>query len=388
MKKSKDRILTTHVGSLPRPADLVELLKKRQAGEPYDAKLFDQRIREAVAEVVRHQIDLGIDVVADGEMSKIGFIPYVNERLSGFEWRGYGANQSYWGHSREVKAFPDYYQWVASQTGTAGGTGTTRWTACGPVKYRGHAALQKDIDNLRAALNNDKATEAFIPSISVGNIVDWNNNEYYKSEEEYLAAVAAAMNEEYRAITDAGFLLQIDDPILATHYVLHPEKSVADVRKWAHTRVEALNEALRGIPRERVRYHTCYSINMGPRLHDMEGKDILDVVLTVNAGAYSFEASNPRHEHEWKLWESLKLPDGCIIIPGVISHSTNLIEHEELVAQRIVRFAKIVGRDNVIAGADCGFASFATSLEVHNSIVWAKFKNLVEGARLASKELW
>jgi 5-methyltetrahydropteroyltriglutamate--homocysteine methyltransferase len=388
MKTSKDRILTTHVGSLPRSADLVALHKKRQSGESYDTKLFDRRVAETVAEAVRHQVDAGIDIVTDGEMSKIGFIPYINERLSGFEWRGYGANQSYWGQSREAKEFPEYYQWAAGQTGTAGGTGTTRWTACGPIKYQGHAALQRDIENLRAAMKNTKAVEAFMPSISVGNIVDWNNNEYYKSETEYLAAVAAAMHEEYRTIVDAGFILQVDDPILATHYVLHPEKSIADVRKWANTRVEALNHALEGIPRDKVRYHTCYSINMGPRLHDMAGKDILDIVLKVNAGAYSFEASNPRHEHEYTLWEKLALPKDSVIIPGVISHSTNLIEHEELVAQRIVRFAKIVGPERVIAGADCGFASFATSLEVHDSIVWAKFKSLVAGARLASKALW
>jgi 5-methyltetrahydropteroyltriglutamate--homocysteine methyltransferase len=231
--------------------------------------------------------------------------------------------------------------------------------------------------------------EAFIPSISVGNIVDWNKNEFYKTEEEYLEAVANAMHEEYKAIVDAGFLLQVDDPNLATYYVLHPELDVKQVRARGEVWTEALNHALRGISRDKIRYHTCYSINMGPRLHDMEGKDILDIVLKVNAGAYSFEAANPRHEHEWKLWgDKLKLPEGSVIIPGVISHSTNLIEHEELVAERLVRFAKQVGRENVIAGADCGFASFATSLEVHNSIVWAKFKNLVEGARIASKQLW
>jgi 5-methyltetrahydropteroyltriglutamate--homocysteine methyltransferase len=389
MKISKDRILTTHVGSLPRPADLVEMLKQRQAGEPVDAGALDARIKSATVDIVRQQADAGIDVVSDGEMSKIGFIPYINERLDGFAWRGYGANQSYWGESREAKAFPDYYEWAAKQSGTAGGTGSMRWTATGPIKYRGHAALQKDIENFRAALNGVKVEEAFIPSISVGNIVDWNKNEYYKNDEDYIAAVADAMHEEYKAIVDAGFLVQIDDPNLATYYVLHPEKDLKQVRNWAHVCVEALNHALRGIPREKVRYHTCYSINMGPRLHDMEGKDILDIVLKVNAGAYSFEAANPRHEHEWKLWgDKLKLPAGSVIIPGVISHSTNLIEHEELVAERLVRFASMVGRENVIAGADCGFASFATSLEVHNSIVWAKFKNLVEGARIASKQLW
>jgi len=388
VKTSKKRILTTHVGSLPRPADLIEMLKKRQAGEPIDDQAIDARIKSAVNASVRQQAEAGIDVVSDGEMSKIGFIPYINERLEGFEWLGYGANQSYWGKSREAKAFPDYYEWAAKQSGTAGGTGTMRWTATGPVKYRGHAALKKDIDNFTAALKGVKTEEAFIPSISVGNIADWNKNEFYKTADDYLEAIANAMHEEYQAIVDAGFLVQVDDPNLATYYVLHPELDVKQVREWANICVEALNHALRGIPREKIRYHTCYSINMGPRLHDMEGKDILDIVLKVNAGSYSFEAANPRHEHEWKLWETLKLPEGAVIIPGVISHSTNLIEHEELVAERLMRFAKVVGRENVMAGADCGFASFATSLEIHNSIVWAKFKNLVEGARIASKQLW
>jgi 5-methyltetrahydropteroyltriglutamate--homocysteine methyltransferase len=389
MKTSTNRILTTHVGSLPRPTGLIELLKKKQSGESYPTEVLEREIKDAVFESVRHQAETGIDVVSDGEMSKIGFIPYVNERLEGFEWRGYGANQSYWGQSREAKAFPDYYGWAAKQAGTAGGTGTMRWSAIGPVKYRGHAALQTDIANFKAALGKAKVQEAFIPSISVGNIVDWNKNEFYKTEEEYLEAVANAMHEEYKAIVDAGFLLQVDDPNLATYYVLHPELDVKQVRARGEVWTEALNHALRGISRDKIRYHTCYSINMGPRLHDMEGKDILDIVLKVNAGAYSFEAANPRHEHEWKLWgDKLKLPEGSVIIPGVISHSTNLIEHEELVAERLVRFAKQVGRENVIAGADCGFASFATSLEVHNSIVWAKFKNLVEGARIASKQLW
>jgi len=389
MKISQDRILTTHVGSLPRPGDLVELLKHKQNGDKLDEAAFETRVKQAVKDSVREQADAGIDVISDGEMGKVGFIPYVNERLEGFEWRGYGANQSYWGQSREAKAFPDYYEWAAKQSGTAGGTGTMRWSCIGPVKYRGHAALKKDIDNLKAAMQGAKVEEAFIPSISVGNIVDWNKNEYYKTTEEYLEAVANAMREEYKAIVDAGFIVQVDDPNLATYYVLHPEMDIQEVRRWANVCVEALNHALRDIPRDRVRYHTCYSINMGPRLHDMEGKDILDIVLKVKAGAYSFEAANPRHEHEWKLWgDKLKLPEGAVIIPGVISHSTNLIEHEELVAERLVRFAKVVGRENVMAGADCGFASFATSLEVHNSIVWAKFKNLVEGARIASRELW
>jgi len=223
---------------------------------------------------------------------------------------------------------------------------------------------------------------------SPSNIEDWQKNAYYKSQEDYVFAIAEAMREEYRAIIDAGFLVQIDDPRLVTYYIIHPEASIADCRKWAELRIAALNHALRDIPTEKIRFHTCYGINMGPRIHDMELKDIVDLILTIRAGAYSFEAANPRHEHEWKVWKNVKLPDGKILIPGVISHSTILVEHPELVADRIIRYAEIVGRENVIAGSDCGFATFAGSKEVHPSIVWAKFKALSDGARIASKQLW
>jgi 5-methyltetrahydropteroyltriglutamate--homocysteine methyltransferase len=258
----------------------------------------------------------------------------------------------------------------------------------GPITYKGHALLQRDIDNLKAALNSVAVEEVFMPAISPSNIEDWQKNAYYKSQEEYIFAIADAMREEYKTIVDSGFLVQIDDPRLVTYYILHPEASIADCRKWAEVRVEALNHALRDIPPEKIRFHTCYGINMGPRIHDMELKDIVDIILKIRAGAYSFEAANPRHEHEWKVWKNIKLPDGKILIPGVISHSTILVEHPELVAERIVRYAEVVGRENVIAGSDCGFATFAGSKEVHPSIVWAKFKALSDGARIASKQLW
>jgi len=228
----------------------------------------------------------------------------------------------------------------------------------------------------------------FVPAISPASFEDWNKNEYYKTDEDYVVALGEAMRTEYQAIIDAGFLLQIDDPRLVTYYILHPEESVADCRKWAQMRAAALNHSLRGIPTEKIRYHTCYGINMGPRVHDMELKDIIDIILGIRAGAYSFEASNPRHEHEWTVWKDARVPDGTILIPGVITHSTVLVEHPELVAQRLVKYAGVVGRENVIAGTDCGFATFAGADEIHASIVWAKFESLVKGAQIASRELW
>ena len=388
MKRSTDRILTTHVGSLPRPDDLRGLIQKKQQGEAIDETAFAARVKTAVAETVQRQAEIGIDIVADGEMGRIGFIPYVNERLAGIEPSASVENANYWGQSREYRAFPEFYTWTASLPGTAGQTGRTRWVCTGPVSYKGHAALQRDIANLKAALEGQRHEEAFMPAVSPSNLANWNRNEHYKTDEEYLYALADALREEYRAIIDAGLVLQVDDPLLASYYVMHPEASVEECRKWAAGRVEVLNHALRGLPASRIRYHTCYSINIGPRVHDMELKHLIDIMLRVNAGAYSFEAANPRHEHEWRVWESVKLPEGKSVIPGVITHSSNIVEHPELIAERIGRFAQAVGRENVIAGADCGFASFAATSEVHPSVVWVKLAALAEGARIASRELW
>ncbi len=388
MKRSTDRILTTHVGSLPRPDDLRALILQKQQGQAIDEAAFAARVKSAVTEVVRRQGEAGIDILADGEMGRIGFIPYVNERLAGITPSATAEGANYWGQSREYQAFPEFYAWAAGMPGTAGQTGRTRWVCTGPVSYKGLPALQQDIATLKAALAGVGHEEAFMPAVSPANLLNWNRNEHYKSEEEYLYALADALHEEYRAIIDAGLVLQVDDPLLASYYVMHPEASVEDCRKWALTRVDALNHALRGLPTDRVRYHTCYSINIGPRVHDMELKHIVDIMLRVNAGAYSFEAGNPRHEHEWQVWESVKLPEGKALIPGVITHSSNIVEHPELIAQRIGRFAQAVGRENVIAGADCGFASFAATCEVHPSVVWVKLKALADGARLASKDLW
>jgi 5-methyltetrahydropteroyltriglutamate--homocysteine methyltransferase len=382
MKRSTDRILTTHVGSLPRPADLLDVVQAKEQGKAVDEKAHAARLRAAVAEVVRKQIDLGIDIIDDGEFGKPSFVSYVNERLGGFEVDKDMPRPSPWAGSREARAFPEFYGQghVAARQ--------NHMVCTGPITYRGMAQLQTDIDNLRAALNAAKPEEVFMPAISPASVADWQRNAYYKTEEEYLFAIADALREEYEAIVNAGLLLQVDDPHLVTYWIKEPDLTLEQFRKWAQLRVEALNHALRNIPPEKVRHHTCYGINMGPRIHDLEFKHIVDLVLNIRAGAYSFEAANPRHEHEWKIWESTKLPAGKSLIPGVISHSTVLVEHPELVAERICRYANVVGRENVIAGSDCGFATFAGSKEVHPSIVWAKFTSLVEGARLASQQLW
>lgn len=381
MKHSTERILTTHAGSLPRPADLLSLVE-RDGPKAFEALPAVTQLRSAVADVVKKQVELGIDVIDDGEYGKPSFVSYVNERLGGYDPDTAAGPRNQWATSREGRSFPEFY----AQTHAA--SRHAHMVCTGPITYKGHAPLKRDIDNFKAALQGVKVAEAFLPAISPSNIEDWQRNAYYKTQEEHLFAIAEAMSVEYRAIVDAGLLLQIDDPRLVTYYIIHPEASIADCRKWAEVRVEALNHALRDIAPEKIRFHTCYGINMGPRIHDMELKDIVDIILKIRAGAYSFEAANPRHEHEWKVWKDVKLPEGKILIPGVISHSTVLVEHPELVAERIVRFANVVGRENVIAGSDCGFATFAGSKEVHPSIVWAKFKALSDGARIASKELW
>ena len=382
MKRSGERILTTHVGSLPRPPDLLDMVQAKEQRKPVDEKAHAAKLRASVKDVVRKQIELGIDIIDDGEFGKPSFVSYVNERLGGFKLDTEVPRQSPWAASREARSFPEFYGdgHVAARQ--------NHMVCTAPVTYRGMAQLQVDIANLRAALNGAKPAEVFMPAISPTSAADWQRNGYYKSEEEYLFAIADALREEYEAIVKAGFLLQVDDPHLVTYWIKEPDLTLEQCRKWAELRVEALNHALRNIAPENIRHHTCYGINMGPRIHDLEFKYIIDIVLKIRAGAYSFEAANPRHEHEWKLWETVKLPAGKSLIPGVISHSTVLVEHPALVAERIGRFAKVVGRENVIAGADCGFATFAGSKEVHPSIVWEKFRSLVDGARIASKELW
>jgi 5-methyltetrahydropteroyltriglutamate--homocysteine methyltransferase len=387
VRHSSNRILTTHVGSLARPADVLDLLWAKERREAYDTGVFEAAVRHAVTGIVTRQRDLGIDVVNDGEQSKSSFLTYIAERLTGFspsEKQG----EDLWVESRETIAFPEFYD--AHRKAREGLVAKPVKLVCtGPVSYCGHAALNRDIANLKAAAEKAGAEEVFMTAVSPSDVEGQQPNQFYKTAEEYLHAIADAMHEEYRAIVDAGIILQIDDPRLLTYYISRPDLSVDDCRRWAKVRVAALNHALRGIPADRIRFHTCYGINIGPRVHEMDLADIVDIMLEVNAGAYLFEAGNPRHEHEWTVWEEVKVPDGKILVPGVISHSTPLVEHPELIAQRLVRYAKIVGRENVIGGADCGFASFAAKeQEIHPSIVWAKFKNLAEGARIASKRLW
>jgi 5-methyltetrahydropteroyltriglutamate--homocysteine methyltransferase len=388
MKQSTERILTTHVGSLPRPPDLLRMIQAKERGGGFDGEAFASRVKEAVAEVVLKQAEAGIDIIADGEMGRFGFIPYVNERLTGLEARPNPGGEGTWARSREHLAFPEYYAWAAEMPGAAGGAQRNQWVCTGPIAYKGQEALARDIDNLKAALAQTSYAEAFMPAVSPAQLAGWNRNEYYKTDEDFRIAIADALREEYRAIVNAGLVLQIDDPQLASHYTTHPELDIAQCRNWASATVELLNHALAGTPPERVRYHTCYGINMGPRVHDLELKHIVDVMLRINARAYSFEAGNPRHEHEWRVWEDAKLPEGKILIPGVITHGSNFVEHPEAIAQRIGRFAQVVGRERVIAGADCGFASFSTTCEVHPTVVWAKLAALAEGARLATEELW
>ena len=395
MKRSTERILTTHVGSLARPDALIPILRSKDRGQPYDRDAYAALVREAVADVVRRQTEAGIDVVTDGEQGKASFFGYVVERFTGFERKPAPPGQE--GNpratSREYRAFPEYYAWSERIAEWAGGRGGTRAhgvdVCTGPVSYRGLAMVQADIANLKQALAGRRYEEAFMPAIAPSYLFATLPNEFYRTDEEYEQALADALREEYRAIVDAGFVLQVDDPRLVTYYMMNPGLGVAECRRWAARRVEAINHALRGIPREMVRFHTCYSIDVGPRVHDMELGDIVDVIFQIDAGAYSFEAANPRHEHEYHVFERFRPPDGTILIPGVISHTTNLVEHPELIAERIVRFARIVGRERVIAGADCGFAASGVRFnDTHPSVVWPKFAALAEGARLASRQLW
>jgi 5-methyltetrahydropteroyltriglutamate--homocysteine methyltransferase len=386
MKHSTGRILTTHCGSLARPKGLLDVMKAKLNNEPYDRQAYDKGVQSAVSEIVRKQVENGIDVVTDGEQSKPGFFAYVRERLSGFEaktpplggWKQWAA---------EVAAFPEYYENYFSRRMMGGSIAPRTPMVCtGPISYRGGDAIRKDIENLKAALVGLQTEDVFMPAVAPSGV---GTNEYYRSDEEYLQAVGDALRTEYQEIVDAGFILQIDDPWLTEVHSQDPSLTLVERRKIAEQSIEALNHAIRGIPPERIRFHTCYGINEGPRVHDAALQDIVGLILKVNAGAFAFEAANPRHEHEYRVWETVKLPAGKILIPGVITHCSNIVEHPELIAERILRYAKLVGREHVIAGSDCGFSSQATySPEVHPSVVWAKFQAMAEGARLATRQLW
>ncbi|MGQ0573039.1 MAG: cobalamin-independent methionine synthase II family protein [Pseudonocardia sp.] len=387
MQRSTDRVLTTHVGSLARPHDLLEMMREREHGRPYDAAALAARVTSAVADVVREQVDAGLDVVTDGELGKVSFLTYVKDRLAGFD-TGSGEPLRFRSWQLEIDAFPEYYgEYLGKYTEQVSPMVTMVCT--GPISYVGHDQLKADVANLRAALAalpEGSVSEAFLPSTSPSG---FGRNEYYSSQEEYMSAVAEALREEYLAIVDAGFLLQVDDPFLNDYLTPGPGTMPEGRRAAAELHVEVLNHALRGIPEERIRLHTCFGLNHGPRLHDLELREIAPYMLRVNAGAYSFEVANPRHQHEWKIWRDLPLPDGKILIPGLIGHATNYVEHPELIADTIELYAGIVGREHVIAGADCGFSSRASfSPEVHPTVVWEKFRALTEGARRASARLW
>jgi 5-methyltetrahydropteroyltriglutamate--homocysteine methyltransferase len=387
MKRSNDRILTTHVGSLIRPPALQEFLRAKQAGKPYDKSAYETCLQQSVADVVHKQAEVGVDVVSDGEFGKsISWSQYVLERLAGFERRPIkpGANPFTRGVDREH--FAEFYAELDAREGVA----TTVEAVCvGPVSYTGQAELALDIANFKAALEGADVEEAFMPVAAPASVIPDRKNEYYKSEEELIRAIGAAMRTEYRMIIDAGFVLQLDDARAAVTYDrMVPPASFADYRKWLAMQVDVLNEAIAGLPADRIRYHVCWGSWPGPHTTDVPLKDIVDLVLGMKVGAYVIEGANPRHEHEWRVWESAKLPAGRLLIPGVISHATNVVEHPELVAERIVRLARLVGRENILAGTDCGFAQGPFHRRVHPSIMWAKLDALVQGAKLASAELW
>ena len=387
MHRSTDRILTTHVGSLIRPPKLQEFLRAKQAGKPFDGKEYESCLTASVADIVRRQAEAGVDVVSDGEFGKsISWSQYVLERLSGFERRPFKAGKNPFQRGADRERFAEFY----AELDAAEGVSTTADSVCvRPITYTGQAALQRDIDNFKAALQKTTVTEAFLPVAAPASVIPDRKNEYYKSDEELLHAIGEAMRTEYRMIVDAGFLLQLDDARAATTYDrMVPPASFDDYRKWVAMHVDVLNRAIEGIPPERIRYHVCWGSWPGPHTTDVPLKDIVDLILKVRVGAYVIEGANPRHEHEWKVWKDMKLPAGKVLIPGVISHATNIVEHPELVAERIVRIARLVGRENVLAGTDCGFAQGPFHRRVHPSVMWAKLEALAAGARLASEELW
>jgi 5-methyltetrahydropteroyltriglutamate--homocysteine methyltransferase len=406
MKSSKDRILTTHAGSLSRPADLIAISRARDAGQSKVDPAHGRCLAKSVAEIVSRQRELGIDIVDDGEFGKPmasnydygAWWNYAFARMEGFVAAELVPESEHkkssvaelalttYANRRDWQTFSDFYQ-DPDSTGTLAGSAARRRTrrpvCTAPVKYTGHAALAADIANLKSAIAAAGAEEGFMCSVGPGSFAR-GEDLYYKTEEEFVFASAEAMREEYKAIVDAGFVLQIDDPSLPDNWdLINPEPPLEQFKKFERVRVEALNHALRELPEDRIRYHICWGSWHGPHTTDIPLRDIVDLVLAVNAGAYSVEAGNVRHEHEWKVWKDVRLPEGKLLIPGVVSHATNIVEHPEVVADRLVRYARVVGRENVIAGTDCGLGG-----RIHPQIAWAKLAALAEGARLATRELW
>jgi 5-methyltetrahydropteroyltriglutamate--homocysteine methyltransferase len=390
MKRSTDRIRTTHTGSMPRPPEMLDLMRARASGEPVDSKRFDEVLRKQVAAIVHRQVEAGIDVVNDGECGKVSFNNYVADRLSGFEKRvpagglppptgpiGIGG--------RDFRQFPDYYEDVLKHNPFANVIRVPPLFCVGPIRYVGQAQLSRDIANLKDAMAAAGADEGFLPASSP---LPGMRNEHYAGEEEFFIAYGEALREEYRAILDAGLVLQIDDPRMVSTWDAMNDASVQDYRKWMQRRVELINHALRGLPAERIRYHTCYGVNFGPRMSDLQLEDVIDLLFRINAGAYSFEAANPRHDHEWRLAQRIRIPEGKILIPGAVTHSNAMVEHPQVVADRIERWARAAGRENILVGNDCGFQSTAGNTEIPISVAWAKLAALGEGARIASGRLW
>ena len=397
MPGNANRILTTHVGSLVRPPKLTAFWREIENGKPYDAAAFETCLTESVAEVVRQQAEIGIEIVSDGEFSKgANWAFYVHKRLSGIAVRPATAEEAKdpmasMGGGRDHEAFPEFYAEYNAASGLAKRLGN-RVVVNGPIQYSDQQVL-RDIKNIKsgvaAAKGKHRSLAGFLPVVAPASALPGAKNEHYKNEEAYLTALADALRQEYKAVVDAGLYVQIDDAFLPyMHERMVPPMTNKQYRRWAQMRVEALNHALKGIPEERSRYHICWGSWNGPHVFDVPLKDIIDLLLQVRVGHYSFEAANPRHEHEWKVWETVKLKRNKVLIPGVISHATNIVEHPELVAERLLRFAKIVGRENVMAGTDCGFAQSPFAQRVHPTIMWAKLKALAEGARIASKALW
>ncbi len=378
MKRSTDRILTTHTGSLPRANDLTGLLESLDAGTVPEQSAFDARVRRAVADIVRQQVDAGVDVVNDGEQGKVGYSTYVRHRLTGFGGQAAVPTRADWSDFPEAAAKSERRSTIM------------RPSCNGPIDWKDRTAVQKDVANLTAAVSSVKSTEAFMTAASPGVIAHFLKNEHYPSREAYLARLVDVMKEEYDAIHRAGFILQVDCPDLAMgRHLAFPDLSNAEFLKIAAANVEALNHALRDIPPDRMRLHLCWGNYEGPHHRDIPLKEILPIALKSRPQALSFEGANPRHEHEWIVFKDVKLPDDRLIIPGVLDSTTNFIEHPELVAQRLVRYAEIVGRERVLAGTDCGMATFARSVNtVEPEIAWAKFKSMAEGAKLASRQLW
>jgi len=386
MIRSADRILTTHAGALPRSEELRRMVLACADGQPHDGAALAARLRSEVAEVVRKQVDAGIDSVNDGELGKTNFTNYVRERIAGIEMRDYrpGLDPAPLDiTARDQRLFPLYFG--AGKGGLTGAAMRKRLSCCvAPLNYVGHEALKQELEDFRAALRGVKVAEAFLPANTPGTVEHWLRNEHYRSDEEFVYAIAEALRDEYKAIVGAGFLLQIDDPDLPDGWQMFPDMSVREYRKYATLRVDAINHALRGIPREKVRLHVCWGSFHGPHRSDIPLKDIVDIIFRVHASSYSIEASNPVHEHEWRVFEDVKPPEGTVLIPGVVGHCCDFIEHPELVAQRLLLYAKLLGRENVMGGTDCGLGPRVGSPE----IAWAKLEALAQGARLASKQLW